>query len=216
MGDYIDWRLVTIEPLKKEMVQDEIDAVFEDVMQHHEAMALGNIASNNFGAIETADPEATDGYYLIKWIGDPYTLQEDTYVEGYKKGKLPAGSTVCRGVYFFEVAGARKWYCPPPIVTDNHKKIFPIRYVVNTNVQVFSIGENGATLPNGLEKWLKQRATILGAVKITDDSHTDTEIEIARRALLDYYEGALPDEQEQEDDMDSDDDAAMPEDAAII
>jgi hypothetical protein len=46
------------------------------------------------GAVGTSD-EAAMGYYLVKWLSKPYTLQGDT--EGMS-GMIPTGSMVVDGL----------------------------------------------------------------------------------------------------------------------
>jgi len=63
------------------------------------------IPEGEVGAIGTAD-EATMGYYVIKWLSEPYTLQEET--EGMS-GMIGVGTMVATMLYFNQVEGARHW-----------------------------------------------------------------------------------------------------------
>jgi hypothetical protein len=56
----------------------------------------------HIGALGTTDKKAM-GYYLVKWLSKPYTLQEDT--EGMS-GLIPVGSMVVYGLYFNRVQQA--------------------------------------------------------------------------------------------------------------
>ena len=57
------------------------------------------ILSTMYGAMRT-DDESTDGYYILQWISESHTLQEDKEMEGYTP-QITAyvGEIVC-GVVF--------------------------------------------------------------------------------------------------------------------
>ncbi len=38
------------------------------------------VENGNYGAFSTDDPDA-DGYYIVQWTGDPFTLQDDLLLE---------------------------------------------------------------------------------------------------------------------------------------
>ncbi len=61
--------------------------------------------SGDVGAVGTTD-KAAMGYYLVKWLTEPYTLQAET--EGMA-GMIGAGTLVLKGVYFNRVRGALYW-----------------------------------------------------------------------------------------------------------
>jgi len=48
------------------------------------------------------------GYYLVKWLGEPYTLQEDT-LDGMS-GMIGAETMVVDAIYFNRVERAPHWY----------------------------------------------------------------------------------------------------------
>jgi hypothetical protein len=54
------------------------------------------------GAVGMTD-KAAMGYYLVKWLSEPYTLQEDTEE---MSGMIPTGFMVVDGLYFNRVQQA--------------------------------------------------------------------------------------------------------------
>ncbi len=57
------------------------------------------VREGHIGAVGTTDEKAMS-YYLVKWLSEPYTLQEDTEE---MSGMIPIGSMVVDGLYFNRV-----------------------------------------------------------------------------------------------------------------
>ena len=65
-----------------------------DMTLHPKLLLIGT-----FGAMRTND-EATQGYYLVKWIREPYAVQEDTVMEGVEPHQSTfAGEIICDAVF---------------------------------------------------------------------------------------------------------------------
>ena len=60
---------------------EEEEKVYEIILHRIEARMNEIILIGTFGAMKT-DDEATQGYYLVKWITELYTIQEDTVMMG--------------------------------------------------------------------------------------------------------------------------------------
>lgn len=217
LGSLNDWKIVTVMPdpdhhqPKVTVVPDldhhqpkEIEGVFGDVLDTCATAALESIKVGSFAAINAED-ESTDGHYLVRWTGNPYTLQQPAAVEGCDQ-ELPAGELVCEGIYWHKQVGTSCWYTPPVVVTTEDKVLFRVRYVVSAEVEVEGPSD-GASLPKGLEARLKKRATVLEAKRVTLEAHDRIMDEIAGRALMDYYEDdeAAEEEEEEEDNNNNED-----------
>ena len=61
-------------------IEDE-EEVYETILHGIEARMNERILIGTFGAMKTND-EAPQGYYLVKWITEPYTAQEGTIMKG--------------------------------------------------------------------------------------------------------------------------------------
>ena len=58
-----------------------------------------NILSTMYGAMRT-DDESTDGCYILQWISESHTLQEDKKMEGYTPQiTASVGEIVCDVVF---------------------------------------------------------------------------------------------------------------------
>ena len=99
----------------------------------------------------------TDGYYLVKFTGEPTVLQEDTVLDESNGDVARAGETVVEGHYYYPVAGAKRWYFPPTVLLPSDTKLFRVRYFVEADVLVDNLGDGGLKLPNGLPRWQKQK-----------------------------------------------------------
>ena len=72
-------------------------------------MAAG-IRIGKYGVFATLDEDA-DGYYVVGWTSEPYTLQEDIDLEQYDPPiVIKSGELVCDAEFFNKVPGAKLWY----------------------------------------------------------------------------------------------------------
>ena len=102
-----DWKIVALMPkteADKKVVRESLCCVLNALVACMSLM----MREGHIGAVSTTDEEAM-GYYLVKWLSKPYTLQEDT--EGMS-GMIPVGSMVVDGLYFNRVKRAPLWYTP--------------------------------------------------------------------------------------------------------
>ena len=68
-----------------EYQDNEADLYQENIRDHIASVIAQEIDSVNTGAVVTSDPDAVDGYYLVKWSGTPYTDQDkgELVCDGY-------------------------------------------------------------------------------------------------------------------------------------
>jgi hypothetical protein len=128
---------------------------------------------DDVGAVGTTD-EAVMGYYLVKWLSEPYTLQADT--EGMA-GMISAGTMVVEGVYYNRVKRAPYWYTPSEV-----RAVFEMRHVLWTGLQLLDISREN-TLPNACNR---MEATRQKAVKVAAYEHNQIMEEAERRDQLEY------------------------------
>ncbi len=127
------------------------------------------------GAVGTSD-KAAMGYYLVKWLSKPYTLQKDT--EGVS-GMIPAGSMVVDGLYFNRVQQAPLWYTPSSDTT-----VVEVKYVLRTGLQLQPISMTNAP-PNACAR---VKATQKKAIKVSTLDHGAIMEEATKRNSLEYKE----------------------------
>ena len=145
-----------------------------------------NMQMDGVGGVGTAD-EAAMGYYLVKWISEPYTLQADT--EGMA-GMISAGAMVVEGVYFNRVKKEPYWYTPSTVWA-----VFEMRLVLWTGLQLLDISRDNV-LSNACNR---MEATQKMAVKMAAYEHNQIMEEVERRNRLEYD----PDDEEEIDELGS-------------
>ena len=79
LGGYNKW--YTEKPTKKKKTTnpDNMEIKYELVLHVMTWKAVYEIEYNTIGALQTSDSN-TPGYYIIRWTGNEYTLQEKIYV----------------------------------------------------------------------------------------------------------------------------------------
>ncbi len=110
------------------------------------------------GAVGMSD-KAAMGYYLIKWLSKPHTLQEDTED---MTGMIPTRSMVVDGLYFNMVQRALHWYTP-----SGDTMVVEVKFVLRTGLQLQPISTSNA-LPNTCAKVEAMRKK---AIKVSTLDH---------------------------------------------
>ena len=79
------------------------------------------------GAVGTTDAAAM-GYYMVKWLSKPYTLQEETVGMASLIG---TGKMVAKAVYFNRVQRAPYWY-----TLSGEHTIVEVRHVLRSGLHL--------------------------------------------------------------------------------
>jgi hypothetical protein len=149
------------------MAEDERRAqkLMGRVLYMLEACILLMVHEGEVGAIGMADKELM-GYYVMKWLSKPYSLQYDT---NGMMGIINAGVMVADVLYFNRVKRAPYWYTQSVITM-----VVKVMYVLQTGVQLQGIS-NKNKLPqtcNRMEAmWQKAvRVSLLDHEAIMDEA----------------------------------------------
>jgi hypothetical protein len=132
------------------------------------------VREGEMGTIGTVD-EAALGYYVVKWLSNLYTLQEET-AEGMS-GMIGAGTMVADVLYFNRVECATHWYTQSNMMT-----VVEVRYVLLTGFQLQPISETNK-LPIACNR---REAVQKKAVKVTLLDHEVIMKEAGKRDRLEY------------------------------
>jgi hypothetical protein len=104
-----DWTVALLVPGKKD--KDKDDVIFEAQTLFLDAMAQqaqSDIGVGGVGAFATEDPDA-DGYYLVEWVDEPRTLDEDLSLDKFEPPiVLKRGERVVRAKYYNKVPRATR------------------------------------------------------------------------------------------------------------
>jgi hypothetical protein len=169
-----DWKIVALVP-KMEADKKVAHESLHCVLNALEARMPLMMRKGQLGAVGATD-KAAMGYYLIKWLSEPYTLQKDT--EGMS-GMIPAGSMVVDGLYFNRVQCMPLWYTPSGDTT-----VVEVKYILWTGLQLQPISTTNE-LPNACAR---VEATQKKAVKVSTLDHKAIMEEATKCDRLEYKE----------------------------
>ena len=174
-----DWNIITLVTQTKNKNIDKEDEAFRTILRGVETRMSEKILSIMYGAIRTND-ESADGYYVLQWTTEPYTLQEDKEMQGY----LPittayAGEIVCDAVFLNPVPNAKYWYTP--MITGDGDVTVRLKQVLLPNITMIKIDKINI-LP---KRCNKKEAKKLGAIRMSNDNIDELIEEIHRRDKLD-------------------------------
>ena len=167
-----NWKIVALMPkmeADKKVVRESLRCILNALVACMTLM----MREGHIGAVSTTDEEAM-GYYLVKWLSKPYTLQKDT--EGMS-GMIPVGSMVVDGLYFNRVQRAPLWYTP-----SGNTTVVEVKYVLQTGLQLQPISTTNA-LPNACARVKAMRKK---AIKVSTLDHEAIMEEATKRDRLEY------------------------------
>jgi len=175
-----DWKILTFVPTKVSDAEAEEEARAEVLAGMKEQMAE-LIEDGKYGAFSTLDEDA-DGYYVVVWTSEPYTLQED--IDSDEHGwKIKAGELVCDAEFHNKVPGASLWYTPTQ--GEERKVVVRVQQVVAADLKVEGISATNK-LPANMSMKNKQHATQQKAVRVDPQQHEVILDEIHRREAVEH------------------------------
>ncbi len=167
-----DWKICCLVP----KLDDEEKGARESlicVLNALEARMSLIVREVDIGVVGT-DDKAAMGYYLMRWLSEPYIMQEDT--EGMS-GIMYAGTMVIDGLYFNRVQRALYWYTPSETTT-----VVQVRHVLQTDLELQAISRT-----NKLSQTCNTAvATRQKAVMVTCLDHDRIMEEAMRCNVLEY------------------------------
>ena len=92
-----DWKIICSFKAKKGNCETEHKAIKQVFLDVIEQRMSETIRRGNIGALETVDAQY-DGYYLVRWVGQPYTLTRTT--ELWKGEYAQKGAIISQGNIF--------------------------------------------------------------------------------------------------------------------
>ena len=183
LGDINNWRIIDL--VKGEKAdEEEVETLFESVLQDMDAMMVQDINEGEVSAICTWDDE-TEGYYLVKWTENPVMAEEEMTLEDGTVVK--EGQYLCKGIYLYEVPGGRHWYTEKDVtggVQVNLPVDIGVRYVVLPFVDLEIEDGVDIKLPNSMRNHIKAKARHANCKHITDECHKEIKRMIDRRERL--------------------------------
>jgi hypothetical protein len=185
-----DWKIFQLEPVNEEEETGARDSI-RCVLNALEARMSLTIQEGEVGAVGTID-EAAMGYYIVKWLSEPYALQVDA--EGIS-GIVTAGAMVVDGLYFNRVQRAPYWY-----TQSGETSIIEVKHVLRSGLHLEEISVTNK-LPRACNRL---EATRKNAGKITMQEHETIMEEAERRDRLEYND----DEDNESEEEESDDELA--------
>jgi hypothetical protein len=135
MQELNDWNFIHVRAKKNEAVQHEVQALYVDAVRDYESLIESQIRINNLGAISTDDKYAQDGYYVVEWVSEAYTLQEAMVVEECGTEPMPAGTIVAKAKYLNSIRYARQWY--DRNTTHEDTRLFLVKNVLDPELLTF-------------------------------------------------------------------------------
>jgi hypothetical protein len=169
-----DCKIVTLMPkmeADKKVVRESLHCILNALVACMSLM----MREGHIGAVGMTDEKAM-GYYLVKWLSKPYTLQEDT--EGMS-GMIPVGSMVVDELYFNRVQQVPLCYTPSSDTT-----VVEVKYVLQTGLQLQPISATNA-LPSACTRVKAMRKK---AIKVSTLDHKVIMEEATKHDRLEYEE----------------------------
>jgi hypothetical protein len=167
-----DWRISKLVPKTTEDERDVWELMNSNLITMEARITL-MIQEGKIGAVTTTD-EAAMGYYVMKWLTESYSLQED--MEGMS-GVISTGVMVANALFYNRVTRAPFWY-----TQSGETMVVEVRYVLLTGLEMEEVSATN-TLPQACNKveakWRK-------ATRVSLFDHEAIMEEAERRNWLEY------------------------------
>jgi hypothetical protein len=108
LGNYNNWIIMPFNATE-DTGDDDLIEIQESIIQGIADDMAGMVNENNFGAVNTNDPE-TKGFYIVKFTSLPYTSQENIVLDNEL---IKEGSLVCEVEYMSPAQEGSLWYLIP-------------------------------------------------------------------------------------------------------
>jgi hypothetical protein len=181
-----DWKICRLVPKSDDDEKAAKDS-FRCVLNAFEARISLIVREGDIGVVGTED-EAAMGYYLVKWLSEPYTLQEET--EGMSE-MIGVGVLVMDAIFYNRVGRAPFWYTLSETTT-----VVEAKHVLQTGLKLQPI-----SVTNKLPATCNiAEATRLKAVMVALTDHDIIMDEAMRRDVLEYDTDEGSDDEEEEED----------------
>ena len=179
-----DWRIIHLRPGKDSDAAEEEEALADALAGVTAEMAAG-IRIGKYGAFATLDEDA-DGYYVVGWTSEPYTLQEDIDLEQYDPPiVIKSGELVCDAEFFNKVPGAKLWYTKTE--GEERKVVVRVKQVVASDLTLDAVSSS-IKLPTSLPKRTKNALKGKAPRRVDSGEHELILDEICRREVLEHSE----------------------------
>ena len=148
--------MVNLETSKNDKMDDD---ALKKMLHGIESIMSEKIMKSNYGAMRT-DHSAIDRYYIVEWILNVYTAQDDIGMKGHNPPEYAyAGEMVCEAMFWNPVSKAKYWYTPIPEVEGD--TTLRMKQILLAYIKLVEISDNNQ-LPKGFNK---KKVKYLGALK---------------------------------------------------
>ena len=124
-----DWKICQLVPANEDEEKGARESI-KSVLDAIEARMAFMIREGDDAAVGTSD-EAAMGYYVVKWISEPYSLMAD---KDGMAGIISAGALVADALFFNQVERAPYWYTQSEETT-----VVEVRHVLRSGLHLEEI-----------------------------------------------------------------------------
>ena len=173
-----NWRIIHM--VDKKGTENEDEEFQQQIIHNCMDLMAEKIAEGEVGAVSTSD-DKTDGYYLVKWCGIPYTLQESVVNRSFSDNDImEPGEMVCKAIYYnpVQLEDMKYWY-----VLSKYEALIPLQQVLRTDIKMHPISADNK--PNGKGPKTMRNLKRRKVVKIDESDVEEIGEEMARREDID-------------------------------
>ena len=110
---YNKWYITELTLIEGSEKEEDTDYRHELVLSGMSWAAADQIEMDTMGAFQTSDPD-TPGYYIVQWVGEAYTLQEQYSCHAFDPPNIICeGEMVCEAKFWTPMNKGSFWYYEP-------------------------------------------------------------------------------------------------------
>ena len=197
-----DWIIVSIVKDAKSDAREE-EVAKKTITDDLSVFMSQDIKVGGYGAM--AVDEGVNGYYIVRWTGEPYILQERVVFTEYEPPMiLEPGELVCDAEYLNAVGNSKYWYTHP--VDEEGKRVslkttVRLIHIVAPDLELHPFSANNNRFPANMARTVKTQAQqgAKNPMRVSIQDHDDIVNEIVRRETLAFEDDIEGSDSEVED-----------------
>jgi hypothetical protein len=181
LGDYNQWIIMPF-LLGKDSTEGDLEEIHHTILTSIASNIAATVAESSYGAVNTEDPQ-TDGFYIVKFISSPYTLQNDVEVNG---DRISSGTLVCDAEYLSPAFKGSNWYVTP--IGNIVSVVVEMSKVLISNIDV-ELATERSQLDRNLKVLTSSEILSKKPFRLSDNDRKNIIDEIRRREAMEYVVG---------------------------
>ena len=178
LGHYNKWLIMDLLP-GEDTDLDELNIIHQDILNSLAHNLASTITENSYGSVNTDDPQ-TEGFYIVMFTSEPYSLQEEINVHG---DIINCGTLVCDAKYCSPAQINSRWYVH--LSDEGNETTIQVSKILTTQLSVEVVSDT-SHLDRSVKTITQSELSIKKPFKLSDFDYDCIRDKQQRREDIEY------------------------------